>query len=175
MILIRSDFPRSNIILIGMPAVGKSTVGVLLAKRLGWAFLDTDILIQIKEKQRLQTILDAQGMDAFCRMEERHIMSIAADAHVIATGGSAVYGPGAMAHLKTLGTVFHLDLPPAILQKRLNNLSSRGVVMTPGQDIASLYRERYPLYRHYADITLDCNDQNPDQIVGRIERWFLES
>jgi shikimate kinase len=159
-----------NVILIGMPAVGKSTVGVLLAKRLGFAFIDTDIIIQTREGRRLQNIIDDKGMGAFCHKEEQHILTLDTDAHVIATGGSVVYGAKAMAHLKALGIIVHMDLNPYKLQKRLSNLSSRGVVMTPGQDLSSLYRERNPLYLRYADLTIDCDSLSADQITSFIER-----
>jgi len=159
---------RGSIILIGMPGVGKSTVGVLLAKRLGLAFIDTDIHIQVREGRSLQTIIQAHGAEEFCRIEEKHILSIAVDSHVIAPGGSVVYSPRAMAHLKTNAVAIHLDIPVESLQRRLDDLDARGVVIAPGQTIEGLYAERRPLYRRYADATVATDGQAPDQVVGEV-------
>ncbi len=159
-----------NIILIGMPAVGKSTIGVLLAKRLGWSFLDTDLMIQVGESKKLQDILDFEGMEKFCAIEQRYILTVERKNHVIATGGSVIYGRRAMAHLKSMGVVIHLDLEPQFLEQRLKNLSSRGVVMAEGQDIAALYLQRLPLYDQYADLTVSCDGMSMDEIVNEIEK-----
>jgi shikimate kinase len=159
-----------NIILIGMPAVGKSTIGVLLAKRLGWSFLDTDLIIQVGESQKLQEIIDSRGMEKFCAMEERYVLSISCKKNIIATGGSVIYGKRAMEHLKSMGIVVHLDLAPQILDERLKNLSSRGVVMAKGQNIGGLYKQRHPLYIRYADMTIGCDGLSMDEIVNQIER-----
>ena len=161
--------PKRNIILIGMPGVGKSTVGVLLAKRLGFAFIDTDILIQVREGLSLQELIRAHGAEEFCRIEENHILSLAVDSHVIAPGGSVVYRPQAMAHVKAHGTVIHLDIAVERLKRRLDNVDARGVVISPGQTIESLYAERRPLYLHYADATLETDGLTPDQVVGRVQ------
>jgi shikimate kinase len=163
---------HKNIILIGMPAVGKSTVGVLLAKRLGWSFLDTDLIIQVGESEKLQDILDSQGMENFCALEEQYVLTVHCENHVIATGGSVIYGEKAMEHLKSMGTVIHLDLYPHSLEKRLKNLSSRGVVMAKGQDIETLYTQRHPLYSRYADMTIECNGLSMDEIVNQIESFY---
>jgi shikimate kinase len=160
---------NKNIILIGMPGAGKSTIGVLLAKRLGWSFLDTDLVIQVGESEKLQDILDSQGMENFCALEEQYVMKISCKKHVIATGGSVVYGKKAMEHLKSLGVLIHLDLFPHFLEKRLENLSSRGIVMAKGQDIKTLYAQRYPLYSRYSDKTFRCNGLSMDEIVNQIE------
>jgi shikimate kinase len=157
-----------NIILIGMPAVGKSTVGVLLAKRLGMAFLDTDIYIQTYEKKHLQDILDREGIHGFCVLEERHILSIDCEGHVIATGGSVVYSAQAMQHLRAAGIVVFMELGPEKLEQRLADIHARGVLRAPGQSIAGLYRERKPLYAKYSDITIDCGGRTPDQTVMAI-------
>ncbi len=162
-----------NIILIGMPAVGKSTVGVLLAKRLGWSFVDTDLVIQTGESRKLQEILDSEGMEKFCAIEENYILGLDCERTVVATGGSAVYGKKGMKHLKSLGLVVHLDLAPDLLERRLGNLSSRGVVMAKGKDIQALYKERRPLYSAYAEALIDCRDLAPDQIVDRLEELLL--
>jgi shikimate kinase len=157
---------RENIVLIGMPAVGKSTVGVLLAKRTGRAFLDTDIYIQTHAQQRLQDILDHEGIDGFCALEEQYLLSIHCQAHVVATGGSVVYSARAMQHLRSGGTVVFMDLGPEQLKQRLGDIDARGVIRAPGQSIAGLYRERQPLYDKYSDIRIDCGGLTPDQVVA---------
>lgn len=160
--------PHRNIVLIGMPGVGKSTVGVLLAKRLGFAFIDTDIYIQVREGRSLQAIIQAHGADEFCRLEEDHILSLAVSSHVIAPGGSVVYRPKAMAHLKANGVAIHLDIAVERLKRRLEDVDARGVVIAPGQTVAGLYLERLPLYLAYADATVLTDDRTPDQVVGAV-------
>jgi len=157
--------PDSNIVLIGMPGVGKSTVGVLLAKALSRNFTDTDVFIQSLECRRLQDILDGQGRDTFLALEERYILSLNLHGHVIATGGSVVYSKPAMNHLADKGVIVHLDLPFDMLERRINNLPSRGVVMASGQTLRTLYDERQPLYRHYANITIPCKNLGHDEVV----------
>lgn len=157
-----------NVILIGMPGVGKTTVGMLLAKRLGYAFLDTDITIQKREGRRLQEIIDTDGLATFGRIEERAILAVSVEAHVIATGGSAVYSEKAMQHLKSLGTVCHLDADPKCLKVRIDNMDSRGIAMRPGQSLTVLYAERRRLYLKYADVSIDSSDLRPDTVVQRI-------
>lgn len=156
-----------NIVLIGMPGVGKSTVGVLLAKYSSRSFIDTDVYIQAGEGKRLCEIIAEQGIDEFRRIEERYILSLNLRSHVIATGGSVVYSDKAMRHLKTTGTVVHLDLSLPELEKRLSDLDERGVVRGPGQTLEELYREREPLYLRYADFTVNCNGLNMEQVVER--------
>ena len=159
---------KTNIVLIGMPAVGKSTVGVLLAKRVGKAFLDTDIYIQMQDGRRLQDILDHEGIPGFCALEERCVLAIACEAHVIATGGSVVYSEPAMAHLQADGIVVFMDLGAEELEQRLADIDARGVIRMPDQSIAALYRERHPLYTQYSDIIIDCEGLTPDQTVNTI-------
>jgi shikimate kinase len=154
-----------NIVLIGMPGVGKSTIGVLLAKALSRDFLDTDVLIQSREGRRLQTIINSVGMEAFCKMEERHVLSLACRGTVIATGGSVVYGDRAMAHLKSEGVVLHLDLPLALLKRRLRDLDARGVVMATDQTLEGLFEKRQPLYKSHADIAIDCTNRTHEHVV----------
>ena len=156
---------RCNVTLIGMPAVGKSTLGVLLAKRLGFAFIDTDLVIQTGERARLQEIISQRGVKAFCGIEADYIDTISAEHAVIATGGSVVYTDRAMVRLQDLGRILFLDIQLKPLIHRLNNLDSRGVVYMPGQTIEQLYAERRPLYRQYAHITIQCTDRTPEQIV----------
>ena len=159
---------KSNIILIGMPGVGKSTVGVLLAKALGRYFLDTDVYIQALENRTLQSILDEKGKDDFCRMEQEQVMCIDIKNAVIATGGSVVYSQKAMNHLSSDGVIVHLDLDYRSIEKRITNLSTRGVVKEKHQSLKDLYDTRQPVYKKYAQITINCADKNQDQIVTGI-------
>ena len=157
-----------NIVLIGMPGVGKSTVGVLLAKAMSRSFVDTDVVIQAGEGRRLQDIIDTDGMDAFCAIEERRVLALACRRSVIATGGSVVYSAPAMRHLKASGVVVHLDLSLDTLKKRLTNLDSRGLVMGRDQTLEQLFHQRDPLYHEYADFTIDCENLTHEQVVERI-------
>ena len=157
-----------NIILIGMPGAGKSTVGVVLAKKLGYAFVDADLVIQSREGKLLHEIISERGVEGFWRVEESVGESIEAHRTVIATGGSAVYGPKAMTHYKQIGTVIYLSLPLAGIRERLGDLDERGVTLREGQDLDSLYAERLPLYEKYADITLACEGLEIREIVERI-------
>jgi len=160
----------TNIIMIGMPGVGKSTLGVILAKRLGLDYLDSDVYLQTRARRKLQEIIDADGVDGFRRIEEDTILSIDLASHVIATGGSVVYSSNAMAHLKKDGIACFLHLGPDQLADRLENLATRGIAMAPGQSIESLYHERQPLYERYADITVDCTSKRPEATIGEIIR-----
>lgn len=145
----------NNITLIGMPGAGKSTIGVVLAKVLGYQFLDSDLLIQKQEKRRLSQIIEEEGYKGFQEVENRVNASIDVDNTVIATGGSVVYCEEAMEHLKSIGTVVYLKLSLNALSKRLGNLKGRGVLLKEGQTLAGLYDERTPLYEKYADIVID--------------------
>lgn len=158
----------ANIILIGMPGVGKSTVGVLLAKALRRGFVDSDLLIQAGEDRGLQEIIDRNGNDAFCRLEEQYLLCLDVRRHVIATGGSAVYSEPAMRALKASGPVVHLSLPLERLLERLENLATRGVVIDPNQGLGELYRRRMPLYARWADVTVECDGRNQDQVTTEI-------
>ena len=142
----------NNITLIGMPGAGKSTIGVVLAKVLGYQFLDSDLLIQKQEKRRLSEIIEEEGYKGFKDVENA---SIEAENTVIATGGSVVYCEEAMEHLKSIGTVVYLKLSLNALSKRLGNLKGRGVLLREGQTLTDLYEERTPLYEKYADIVID--------------------
>ena len=143
-----------NIVLIGMPSCGKSTVGVLLAKRLGYRFLDCDLLIQEREGKRLHELIEAHGADGFLAIENRVNASIEAERTVISTGGSAVYCAEAMAHLKRIGRVVYLAIDFETLSRRLGDYSHRGVVMRGGVTLREMYDERVPLYEKYADVTV---------------------
>ncbi|MBQ6019823.1 MAG: shikimate kinase [Clostridia bacterium] len=144
----------NNIILIGMPASGKSTVGVILAKVTGRDFVDTDLLIQKKTGRRLPEIIEARGVDGFLAVENDVCASLDAENAVIATGGSAVYGREGMANLKRLGTVVYLAVGREQLRRRLRDIRGRGVVLRDGQSLDDLFDEREPLYEKYADVTV---------------------
>ena len=159
---------KNNIVLIGMPGAGKSTVGVVLAKRLGLVFLDSDLVIQEKQGMLLHEIIEGKGLDAFLRIEEDVNASLSASGAVIATGGSAVYGEKAMVHLQRIGTVVYLQLSFTTIAERLGDLNERGVAMRDGQDLHSLYEERVPLYEKYADIILPCENKMLREIVLEI-------
>lgn len=150
----------NNITLIGMPGVGKSTLGVVLAKVLGYQFLDADLLIQKQEKRRLYQIIEEEGAEGFMAVENRVNASIEAEDTVIATGGSVVYCEEAMEHLKSIGTVVYLKLSLQPLSRRLGNLKGRGVLLKDGQTLKDLYEERVPLYEKYADIVVDEEGKN---------------
>lgn len=152
-----------------MPAVGKSTVGVLLAKRLGFDFIDTDLVIQSGESTRLQALIQKLGADGFCDLEATYIRRLAPPRpSVIATGGSVVYRPAAMDHLACLGRIVLLDIDIDTLTSRLEHLDERGVVRMPGQTIATIYNERKPLYRRYANVSVDTTISTPDEVVGGV-------
>ena len=158
-----------NIVLIGMPASGKSTAGVLLAKAIGYGFIDTDLLIQNSERALLCDIIQTKGAEEFLRIEEQVNSELWAEHCVISTGGSVIYGEKAMLHLKELGTVVYLKLSEPALEKRLKNIFRRGVVMrTPGETVAQLYAERVPLYEKYADVTIDCEGHTVEETVQAI-------
>lgn len=144
----------NNIILIGMPGSGKSTIGVVLAKVLGYDFIDSDLLIQRQTKRLLWQIMEEDGIDGFNEIEERVNSAIETTNSVIATGGSVVYGEKAMKHLGEIGTIVYLNVSYQTLKDRLGDLKKRGVVLKPGQNLKDLYQERSVLYEKYADITI---------------------
>ena len=146
---------KNNIVLIGMPGVGKSTLGVVLAKELGFEFVDADLLIQKRKKRLLKEIIAEEGVDGFLKIENDVNASINVNKTVIATGGSVIYGHEAMMHLKDIGTVVYLKLDYETLDSRLGSLKGRGVVLKDGQNLKSLYDERVPLYEKYADVVVD--------------------
>jgi shikimate kinase len=158
----------NNIVLIGMPGAGKSTMGVILAKYLSMDFIDTDILIQRRARSGLQGIVDGRGYLALRGVEEKVILSLSVDHTVIATGGSAVYSAKAMAHLKSIGRIVYLKLPMSDLLRRIDNFATRGIAAPPGTSFKSLFAERTILYRKYAEITIDCRAKNQDEVAGEI-------
>lgn len=160
----------NNIILIGMPGCGKSTVGVVLAKHLGYCFIDSDLLIQEREKRLLSEIIEQEGLERFNQIEEEVNASIEASRSVIATGGSVVYGPRAMEHLKQIGTVVYLKLPYREIEERLGDLTARGVSFQEDQTLWDLYEERVPLYEQYADIVIDADGLMLREVVMKIKK-----
>lgn len=157
-----------NITLIGMPASGKSTVGVLLAKRLGYSFVDVDIVIQEKEGRLLKEIIEEEGLSGFMAVENRVNAELNVHKSIIAPGGSVIYGKEAMEHLKEISTVVYLKLDYEAVEERLGDLVDRGVVLKDGMTLRDLYEERVPYYERYADITIDESGMDAGQTVDRL-------
>ena len=157
-----------NIILIGMPGAGKSTLGVLLAKALAYDFVDTDVVMQVQKAMLLQDILDTYGVEGFLEIEEHCLTTLHVQRSVIATGGSVVYSPAIMRHLQSLGTIVYLQLSLAELMPRLDNLDRRGVVIRDDQSFADVYAERVPLYERYANLTVPSGGEHHEPIVAEI-------
>lgn len=160
---------KRNVVLIGMPGAGKSTVGVLLAKHLGLGFVDTDLLIQERSRQRLQEIVDQRGHGELRRLEEAAVLGIDVRGAVIATGGSAVYSARAMEHLDRLGTLVYLRADLALLASRIDDYDRRGIANPAGQSFAEIYAERAPLYERHAEITIDVDGRTPMEVARAIE------
>ena len=161
---------KTNLVLIGMPASGKSTVGVVLAKVIGYDFIDTDILIQRSEKKRLSQIIEDVGVDGFLQVENRVNASVEADHCVIATGGSAVYGEEAMRHFRKIGHIIYLKVEYPQLAHRLRNIRQRGVVLREGQTLRDLFDERTALYEQYADTVIEEEGEVEDTVVQILKR-----
>ena len=165
---------KKNIVLIGMPGSGKSTVGVILAKVLGYTFVDSDLLIQKEEKRLLKDIIAKEGQEGFLKIENRVNKSIYTENSVIATGGSVIYGEAAMEHLKSIGIVVYIQVDYEALEKRLGNLLKRGVAIRKGNTLRDLYNERAPLYEKYADITVNARGKGIREVVETIENILGE-
>ena len=159
---------KNNIVLIGMPGVGKSSAGVVLAKILGYQFLDADLVIQKQMGCLLKDIIAKEGVENFIEIENAINKSLVPEKTVIATGGSAVYGTEAMEHYKEIATIVYLKLDLRRLSRRLGNLNSRGVVLKDGQTLKDIYEERTPLYEKYADIIVDEKNLNVEQTIKAI-------
>jgi shikimate kinase len=160
--------PRSNIVLIGMPGSGKSTVAVILAKQTRRGFVDTDVVIQASTGRSLQSIVERDGYLALRRIEEEALLGLALRNHVIATGGSAVYSKAAMEHLRAGGVVVFLDCDLATLGSRVRDFGTRGLAKRPDQTFSQLFDERRPLYQRYAEITISCGGLTHEEVSTRI-------
>ena len=160
---------RTNIILIGMPGSGKSTIGVVLAKLLRRQFVDMDIVIQEQEEKLLKDIIEEVGNEGFLEIENKVNAKIMAENTVIAPGGSVIYGEEAMEHLKEIGVIVYLKLDYDILEDRLGDLKSRGVVLKDNYTLKNLYDERVPLYEKYADLIIDEKDMDLVTTVFQIK------
>lgn len=158
----------NNLILIGMPGAGKSTVGVILAKALRMNYIDTDLVIQDRSGRLLQEIIDKDGPDEFKRVEEATVLSLYPRNAVIATGGSVVFSERVMECLKREGIVIYLKISFPEMTRRLRNITTRGIVLVPGQSLREMFDERIPLYERYADLTIDCSDQDFETVVGNV-------
>lgn len=159
---------KSNIVLIGMPGSGKSTVGVLLAKKMRKKFADTDLFIQEQEERLLKEIIEEEGLDRFIQIENEVNACVLAENTVIAPGGSAIYGAEAMEHFREMATVVYLKLSFESVAERLGDLTERGVVFRPGQDLRALYEERCPLYEKYADIVVECDGSDIGETLEKV-------
>lgn len=160
--------PTRNIVLIGMPGSGKSTVGVLLAKRLGMGFVDTDLLIQEKAGRTLQDIVDQEGYKELRHIEEQVLLDLNVQHQIISTGGSAVYSAEAMQHLKANGVAVFLDIPLKLVIDRIGDHSARGISRRPDQSLHALFEERLQLYRRYADLTVSGEGRNQDEVCEAV-------
>ena len=163
-----------NITLIGMPGAGKSTVGVVLAKRMGMDFVDTDLIIQKEYNKTLSEIIDAKGIEGFKKVENDVISKLELDNTIIATGGSAVYGKEAMKHLRDISKVVYIELSEENIEDRLGDLNERGVVLEDGETLQELYDERIPLYKKYAHIIVNANDMVLREVVKNKEKVMLD-
>ena len=157
-----------NIVLTGMPGVGKSTIGVILAKQLGYEFVDSDLVIQRRENRLLSEIIEHEGVDGFIEIENQVNASLSVEKSVIATGGSVVYGREAMEHLKKTGKIIYLQISYPALEKRLGNLKGRGVILRKGQTLKHIYEERIPLYEMYADYIIDEENLDIEDTLQKI-------
>ena len=169
---LRHEVTPKNILMIGMPASGKSTIGVLLAKRLGYSFVDVDLVIQEKTGKLLKEIIAEEGDDGFLRVEEQANLELDVEKSVIAPGGSVIYEAKAMEHYKETATIVYLKLRYEDLESRLGNLVDRGVVLKDGMTLRDLYNERLPYYEKYADITLDETGKEFGELVDELRAYF---
>ena len=160
---------KTNIVLIGMPGSGKSTVGRILSKRTGMSQVDTDVLIERSENMKLQDIIDKNGLERFAQIEEAVLLELDLKNYIVSTGGSAVYYPRAMEHLKESSTIVYLKTPLSKLLRNIRNMDSRGISVKPGQTFEDLYNERCPLYEKYADVTVSTEGLIPPSIAARIQ------
>ena len=159
----------NNVILVGMPGCGKSTVGVVLAKSLGYDFTDTDLIIARKEGKNLQKLIDEDGIQKFLQVENQVGKELSCSETVVATGGSMIMNPDAMEHLKSIGKVVYINVPLDVLKKRITNMKTRGIVFGKGETLDDIFAKRTPLYEKYADITINISKNNSlEQAVNKI-------
>lgn len=157
-----------NIVLIGMSGAGKSTVGLLLAKTIGYKFVDIDLCIQENEGQLLQDIINGKGNPYFLQVEEENILNLKAQKSVVSTGGSVIYSRSGMEHLKSQGIVVYLNVPCQVIEQRLGDITTRGIVMGSHSDFESLYNERTELYKKYSDLEIQCGDLSVERVLEKI-------
>ena len=165
----QENFPsKENVVMVGMPGAGKSTIGVLLAKETSFDFLDVDVYIQGQEHRRLQEIIDVEGIDTFKQLEEKYLCEINVDGVIVSTGGSAIYSSKGIQSLKKKGLVIFLKINMKTLEERLGDFSTRGVVIAPGQTFEGLFAERNKLYSEAADLVIECDGKTQDELVKEI-------
>lgn len=163
---------KSNIVMIGMPGSGKSTLGLALAEQIGYTFVDVDRVIEAETGKLLKEIIAEQGDDGFLKVEEEINASLQAERTVFAPGGSVIYGPKAMEHLKEIATIVYLKVPFEELERRLGNLQERGVVLKDGMTLRDLYNERSPYYDRYAEVIMDETGKDFEQTVKALKEIF---
>ena len=157
-----------------MPGSGKSTVGIILAKNVSFGFIDTDVLIQINRQKSLQDILNESDYLTLRQVEEEEILKLNVERHVISTGGSAVYSEKAMSHLQCISTIVFLEATFEEIQRRIHNFKTRGIAKAENQTFRELFEERQALYRKYAEINIDCNNTNQDDVAVRISSGLIK-
>lgn len=161
---------KSNLTLIGMPGAGKSTVGIILAKDLSFGFIDTDVLIQINQQKSLQEIIDESDHLHLRKIEEGEIVKLNIDRHIIATGGSVPYSEVSMTHLTKISTIVFLKASYEEIERRIHNFETRGIAKAKDQTFRELFAERQILYEKYAEITVDCDELNQDEVAMEVAR-----
>lgn len=159
---------KENIVLVGMSGCGKSTIGVLLAKALGYQFVDTDLVLQQKAGQLLPDLIDQVGNDIFLKLEEEMLLGLDSKRSIISTGGSVVYSPLGMAALKKHGRILYIHVPFKEIKRRIKSIAARGIVIAPGKTLQDVYNERLPLYEHYADITFQWQGESLEEAVQTV-------
>jgi len=165
---------QSNLTLIGMPGAGKSTVGIILAKELTFGFIDTDILIQINQQRSLQQIINESDHLHLRKIEEKEILKLNMDKHIIATGGSVPYSPKSMEHLTSISKIIFLEVSYEEIERRIHNFTTRGIAKSPDQTFRELYEERQILYKKYSNITVDCNQMDQDEVAMKIGKLYRQ-
>lgn len=164
----------SNVILVGMPGCGKSTVGVVLAKSLGYDFTDTDLIISKRTGKKLQNLIDEDGIEKFLEVENQVGKELSCEETVVATGGSMIMNEDAMEHLKSIGKIVYVNVPLQVLKKRITNMKTRGIVFGKGETLDDVFMKRTPLYEKYADIIINVSKSNSlEQTVNKIVKGLI--